>query len=174
MVQMRTESVLADCYGVSIVGIPRRYVADIHFSHFSLFRYCTRYTESRNSDTTMNENKCHSTRSHLFLFMITCKASPNQADRKSNPSDARTILAVNRPWTSRVMGRFGIDCPPDGLCERPGGSLQDSSRQAAPWARRDRFRAFMAPNGDSSAGGLTHVRRAPLSSFDNWWRRRES
>ena len=106
MVQMSTKSILADCYGMSIVGISRRYVADIHF--LGLFRYCTRYTESRNSDTTMNENKCRSTRSHIFLFMITCKASPNQADRKRNPSDAKTILAVSRPWTSRVMGRFGI------------------------------------------------------------------
>ena len=67
MVQMSTKSVLADRYGMSIVGIPRRYVADIHFSHFSLFRYCTRYIESRDSDTAMNENKC-STKSHIFLF----------------------------------------------------------------------------------------------------------
>ena len=81
MVQMSSKSILADCYRMSIVGISRRYVADFHFS---LFCYCTRYIESRNSDTTMNENKCLSTRNHIFLFMITCKASPNQVDYKAH------------------------------------------------------------------------------------------
>jgi hypothetical protein len=52
MVQMSTKRIFADCYGMSIIGISRRYVADIHFS---TFRYCTRHMESRYSDTTMNE-----------------------------------------------------------------------------------------------------------------------
>ena len=68
MVQMSAKSVLADCNGMSIVGIPRRYVADIHF--LSLFRFCTRRVGSRNPDTTRNNNKCRSTRIHLFLFLV--------------------------------------------------------------------------------------------------------
>lgn len=73
MVQMSTKSILADCYGMSIVGISRRYVADLHFFglfRLSLFRYRTRHMESRDSDTTMNKKKCSSPRSHIFLFMI--------------------------------------------------------------------------------------------------------
>jgi hypothetical protein len=64
MVQMSTKSIFADCYGMNIIGISRRYVADIHFS---LCRYCTKYIESRSSDTTMNEKKCPSIRNHIFL-----------------------------------------------------------------------------------------------------------
>jgi hypothetical protein len=75
MVQMSTNSIFADGYGMSISGISRRYVADIHFR---LLRYCARYMESRNCDTTMNEKKCLSLRNHVFLFVIKCKPSPTK------------------------------------------------------------------------------------------------
>jgi hypothetical protein len=38
MVQMNNQRVFADCYGMSIIRISRRYVADIYFR---LCRYCT-------------------------------------------------------------------------------------------------------------------------------------
>jgi hypothetical protein len=66
MVQMSTNSIFADGYGMSISGISRRYVADIHFRPL---RYCARYMESRKSDTTMND---------VFLFVIICKPSPTK------------------------------------------------------------------------------------------------
>jgi len=70
MLQVSTESTFADGYGMGIVGISRRYVADIHFSPC---RYCYRYVESRNSDTTMKEETCLSIRNHIFDLMVTCK-----------------------------------------------------------------------------------------------------
>jgi hypothetical protein len=73
MVQMSTQRIFADGYRMSIIGVSRRYVADIHFSAFG---YCTRHMESRNSDTTMNEEQYRSIRNHIFLLMMTTKPSP--------------------------------------------------------------------------------------------------
>jgi hypothetical protein len=58
---------------MSIIGVSRRYVADIHFSAFG---YCTGHMESRHSDTTMNEEQYRSMRNHIFLLMMTIKPSP--------------------------------------------------------------------------------------------------
>jgi hypothetical protein len=73
MVQVSTHGAFADGYGMGIVGISRRDVADIHFSPC---RHRNRHMESRNSDTTMNEEKRLSIGNHIFVLMMTCKPSP--------------------------------------------------------------------------------------------------
>jgi hypothetical protein len=67
---MSGNGIFADGYGVRIVRISRRYVADIHFGPC---RECARYMECRDSDTTMNEEKCFSIGNHNFVLMMSSK-----------------------------------------------------------------------------------------------------
>jgi 1-acyl-sn-glycerol-3-phosphate acyltransferase len=62
MLQMSSKRILADGYGVGVIGIARRYVADIHLGPL---RQCGRQVETRNSDTTVNEKKCLSVGNHV-------------------------------------------------------------------------------------------------------------
>lgn len=87
MVQMSTNGIFADRYGTSIIGIPGRYVADIHFS---LSRCSARYKESRNSDTAMSEKKCFSNGNHIFLLIKYMRTIANHA----NKSIARLLWAA--------------------------------------------------------------------------------
>jgi hypothetical protein len=88
MLQMSTECIFADSYGMSIVGISRRFVAYIQFS---LFRHCTKYIESRKSNTTTNQKKCLSIRNHIFLVLIAWAVAPHR----------RTGSITRQLWGSR-------------------------------------------------------------------------
>jgi hypothetical protein len=68
MVEMSTNRIFADGYGMGIVGISRRDMADIHFG---LSRYRTSYMKSGNSNATVDEGKYLSVRNHICLLMIT-------------------------------------------------------------------------------------------------------
>jgi hypothetical protein len=72
MVEMGAKSVFADCYGLNIVGISRRYVAYIHSSPL---RHCAWYIESRDSDTTKNEQEHLSFGNHFYLVLFSRKAA---------------------------------------------------------------------------------------------------
>jgi hypothetical protein len=52
MLQMRSDRIFADGYGMNIFGIAWRYVADIHLGPL---RQCGRYMQTRDCDTTMDE-----------------------------------------------------------------------------------------------------------------------
>ena len=103
MVQMSTERIFADGYGMSIIGISRRYVADIHFG---LSRCCARYKEPRNSEITMGEKKRSSNGNHIFLLIECMRTIANQA----NKSIACLLWAVGRCWRAgqEVCSNCGI------------------------------------------------------------------
>ncbi len=73
MVQMSTNRIFADGYGMGIFGISRRYVADIDFS---FLRDCTRCIKPHESNTTMCEKKYLPFRNHVFLSRTKYKLLP--------------------------------------------------------------------------------------------------